>query len=242
MSGDATSAPAPGLTAEERNLASRGGGGEAIYRLVDRVLARLHPGGGTLVDVGCGTGTLWRRVGGRFDHYVGIDVIRYDGFPDDAEFHRLDLDSGRAPLPDGAADVVTAVETIEHVENPRALARELTRLARPGGLVVVTTPNQLSLLSKVGLALKNQFPNFQERPGLYPAHITALLEIDLLRIARECGLVDAAVHYTNSGRIPGTPWHWPLGLGGRAFSDNVLLAARRPEAGEGEGADRGAGS
>jgi hypothetical protein len=94
--------------------------------------------------------------------------------------------------------------------------------------VVVTTPNQLSLLSKLTLVVKNQFNAFTERPGSYPAHITALLEVDLVRIARECGLVEVGIRYTDSGRIPGTARHWPRPLGGRAFSDNVLLEARRP--------------
>src|SRR5512135_3707562 len=34
--------------------------------------------------------------------------------------------------------------------------------------------------------------------------------------------------YSDSGRIPGTRWHWPWPLAGRAYSDNVLLVARRP--------------
>ena len=45
----------------------------------------------------------------------------------------------------------------------------------------MTTPNQLSLLSKMTLLFRGQFNAFQEGPGLYPAHRTALLEIDLLR-------------------------------------------------------------
>jgi SAM-dependent methyltransferase len=218
----------PPATAEDRARITLGSSADPILRLVDRVIGDGHQGGGTLVDLGCGRGDLGRAVAGRFDRYIGVDVIHYDGFPESAEFHKVDLDTGRAPLPDALADVVAAVETIEHVENPRAFLRELTRLARPGGLIVVTTPNQLSLLSKLTLVLKNQFNAFTERPGSYPAHITALLEIDLIRIARECGLADPKIRYTNSGRIPGTARHWPLGLGGRAFSDNLLLEARCP--------------
>ncbi|MEO6811414.1 MAG: methyltransferase domain-containing protein [Isosphaeraceae bacterium] len=215
-------------TVEDRARATLGISADPILRLVDRVIGDSHPGGGTLVDLGCGRGDLGRAVAGRFDHYIGVDVVHYDGFPESAEFHKVDLDTGRVPLPDGLADVVAAVETIEHVENPRAFMRELARLARPGALIVVTTPNQLSLLSKLTLILKNQFNAFTERPGSYPAHITALLEIDLVRIARECGLADPKIRYTDSGRIPGTAKHWPWGLGGRAFSDNLLLETRRP--------------
>jgi SAM-dependent methyltransferase len=215
-------------TPQERARASRGASAGAIHALVARTIRDRHPGGGTLLDVGCGTGTLGAAVGGLFDRYLGADVVRHAGFPPAATFLEVDLEAGGVPLPAGAADVVAAVETIEHLENPRAFARELTRLARPGGLIVVTTPNQLSLLSKLTLLLKNQFNAFQEAPGLYPAHRTALLEVDLRRIARECGLLDPEIRYTDSGRIPFTPRHWPRPCRGRAFSDNVLLAARRP--------------
>jgi SAM-dependent methyltransferase len=200
-----------------------------VYRLAERAVRTRHPGGGVLADVGCGTGALRTVCGGLFDRYIGIDLVRYDELPEEVEFLQADLDTGRAPLADGAADVVVSVETIEHVENPRAFFRELVRLVRPGGWVAVTTPNQLSLLSKLSLLLTNQFPAFKEAPGLYPAHLTALLEIDLIRMARECGLSDIAVLYSNRGRFPGTPLHWPawLGFRGRLFSDNILVAARK---------------
>jgi SAM-dependent methyltransferase len=155
--------------------------------------------------------------------------VRYESLPQDVDFRQTDLDATRWPVPDELADITVAIETIEHLENPRAFVRELVRITTPAGLIVLSTPNQLSLLSKLSLLLKNQFSAFQERPGLYPAHRTALLEVDLVRIARECGLDDVQTAFTNVGRIPGTPLFWPawLGLRGRAFSDNVILAARK---------------
>ncbi|MDY3558314.1 class I SAM-dependent methyltransferase [Gemmata sp. JC673] len=219
------------MTTLARAEQTHGTSGAAIYQLVARVLAARHSGGGTVVDVGCGRGELYAYIKDRFGAYAGTDVLRYDGFPDGAAFHLTDLDSGRVALPDAAADCVVAVETIEHLENPRAFARELVRLVKPGGWVAVTTPNQLSLLSLMTLLVLGEFNGFRERPGLYPAHITALLEIDLRRIFRECGLVDVAVEYTQSGRIPGTRWHWPKWasrLLPRRLSDNVLVVGRRP--------------
>jgi 2-polyprenyl-3-methyl-5-hydroxy-6-metoxy-1,4-benzoquinol methylase len=149
-------------------------------------------------------------------------------------FLKLNLDTGDVPLPSASADMVTCLETIEHVENPRALMRELYRLVRPGGSVLVTTPNQLSLLSKLCLVVKNEFVHFQERPGLYPAHISALLEIDLVRMCREVGLTQLQVRYTGAGRMPFSAATWPSRLGartgfrGRTFSDNVLVLGRKP--------------
>ncbi len=218
------------VSVEDRARLSRGGSSSAIYAMVAGALRGRHPGGGVVVDVGCGAGALRDVLAGSFDRYLGVDVVRYDGFPAEAEFYQADLDTGRAPIPDGMADVVVSAETIEHVENPRAFFRELVRLLRPGGWVVVSTPNQLSLLSKLSLLVTNQYPAFKEGPGLYPSHLTALLESDLVRMARECGLAETATLFSNRGRIPGTAWHWPAALGfrGRTFSDNVLLIGRKP--------------
>jgi 2-polyprenyl-3-methyl-5-hydroxy-6-metoxy-1,4-benzoquinol methylase len=213
---------------EERALCSGGVSATEIYRLVDASLAGRYSGGGVLLDVGCGQGELWRFVSRRFETYLGADAVHYERFPAGVAFFQIDLDSGRVPLPDACADVVAAVETIEHLENPRFFARELTRLAKPDGWIIVTTPNQLSLLSKLTLVLKNEFNAFQS--SSYPAHLSALLEVDLRRIALECNWTNVDVKYSKCGRIPGTRWHWPKLISRgwpRLFSDNVLLIGRR---------------
>ena len=225
MKGD-TSAIRPEVDARARQ--SLGISDSAIYGMVVRVLDERRIAGGKLVDVGCGAGNLWTFVRDRFEAYVGVDALRYDGFPADAEFCGVDLDAGGVPLADNSAHVVTALEAIEHVENPRALLRELVRLARPGGWILVTTPNQLSLLSLTCLVVKKRFSAFQEVH--YPAHLTALLEVDLRRIASECRLTELDIVYSYRGRIPLTAGYYPERLARafpRALSDNVLLVGRK---------------
>ena len=220
---------APSLDLDSRARQSRGTSGDAIYAMVEAIIGERHAAAGVLADVGCGTGTLCRRLQARFARRLGVDAVRYDGLDESVEFVAHDLDRPNIPLPDGCATVVTAVETIEHLENPWAFARELARLAAPGGWVIVTTPNQLSVLSKMTLVLKNAFNAFQG-PS-YPAHRTALLEIDLRRIVAEAGLVDAEVRYSGHGRVPFTGGHYPRMFGRavpRGCSDNVAIAARKP--------------
>jgi 2-polyprenyl-3-methyl-5-hydroxy-6-metoxy-1,4-benzoquinol methylase len=213
---------------EGRARKSRGTSNQDILEMVVRALAQRHISGGCIADVGCGQGDLYSFVRPRFSRYIGIDAVRYQDFPDQAEFCLLDLDSGRIPLADNSADVVAAVEVIEHLENPREFMRKLVALAKPGGWVIATTPNQLSLLSLLTLLVKHQFQAFQDVH--YPAHLTALLEVDLRRIASECGLIDIQIEYTLAGRIPGTARHYPRLLSRvfpRRLSENVLVIGQK---------------
>ena len=217
------------LNVEARARQSLGSSHDAIYRMVDAALAARDISGGRLIDVGCGTGGLWRVLSRRFDSYCGLDAVRYEGFPGSADFRQINLDAPHWGVADGDADVVAAVETIEHLENPWAFMRALVRLARPGGWVIATTPNQLSALSLITLLAKRRFSSFQD--GHYPAHRTALLEVDLRRIAGECALENPEIGYSHSGRVPLTGWHYPAGLARlspRRLSDNLMIIARKP--------------
>jgi 2-polyprenyl-3-methyl-5-hydroxy-6-metoxy-1,4-benzoquinol methylase len=214
---------------EARAIASETGGFShaAIYRMVRSVLTAADCRG-TLLDVGCGRGRLHDELIDVFDRYVGVDIVAFAGTPLEIRRVFADLDR-RLPFLDGVADVTAAVETIEHLENPRAFVRELARVTRPGGLVLLTTPNQLSALSLLTLVVKRRFQAFQDVH--YPAHLTALLEVDLRRIAAEAGLAEAAVYFSEHSRVPLTALTYPRWLARRfpsLLSDNLLIVARKP--------------
>lgn len=212
---------------EARARLSEGRSADPIYATVADMLASCNAHG-VVADVGCGSGALWPALKGRFSACIGLDAARYAGLPRDIDFRAIDLDTGRLPLENANVDAAVAVEVIEHLENPRAFARELARIVRPGGWVVISTPNQLSLLSLLTLAAKGRFSAFQDAE--YPAHLTALLEVDLRRILAEAGLRDIRVAYTSRGRIPFSGWHYPPALAvlaPRWLSDNVVAAGQR---------------
>jgi 2-polyprenyl-3-methyl-5-hydroxy-6-metoxy-1,4-benzoquinol methylase len=220
---------ASAVALEARARQTLGTSSDAIYDMVSRALSERGIHGGRLVDVGCGTGALWRVLGPRFETYCGLDAVRYRTFPDGAEFRQVNLDDTTWPMAPREADVVAAVETIEHLENPWAFMRALVDLAKPKGWVVVTTPNQLSVLSLTTLVVKRRFSSFQDVH--YPAHRTALLESDLQRAAAACGLESIDVLYSLTGRIVLTPWHYPQLLARRfprALSDNLMIIGRKP--------------
>jgi len=218
-----------GHAVQARARLSLGASNDAIYQMVAGALASRGVAGGCIVDVGCGGGALWAVLGDRFDRYIGLDAVRYPGLPPHTDFRQVDLDAADWPVASGEADVVTALETIEHLENPWSFMRSLVRIARPGGRVVVTTPNQLSALSLLTLLLKRRFSAFQDVH--YPAHRTALLESDLVRMASAAGFDEIGITYSCRGRLPLTGAHIPAFVAGRlprACSDNVLVIGRKP--------------
>src|SRR5262245_26886164 len=125
----------------DRARQSGGSSDDASHQLVLTWLRENATKASHLVDVGCGRGTLLHEARHLVGHCTGVDVLPHDGFPAGSAFIQADLDKQGFPLPDACSDLVTCVEAIEHVENPRALVRELTRLLRPGGALALTTPN-----------------------------------------------------------------------------------------------------
>ena len=116
-----------------------------------------------LVDVGCGAGAFVRRMRDRYGSLVGIDFIpqaRSD--LDNVHFVRADLRHG-IPLGDGVADMVTAIDVIEHMASPALLAREALRIARPGGEFVLTTPNVRYVRQLFRLIVRGEGPRTASR-------------------------------------------------------------------------------
>ncbi len=117
-----------------------------VHECVRALLASLPRG--RMLDAPCGFGAL-SAVAAQMGFIVtasDIDPSRFGvpGLP----CQRVDLNS---PLPykDGSFDVVACIEGIEHIENPFQLLREFARILTPKGRLVLTTPNVLSIPSRL---------------------------------------------------------------------------------------------
>jgi SAM-dependent methyltransferase len=62
----------------------------------------------------------------------------------------------RLPFPDGHFDVVLSLEGIEHIDGQETFLRELRRVLKPGGRLILSTPNMLCLRSRLAYALAGQ--------------------------------------------------------------------------------------
>jgi SAM-dependent methyltransferase len=150
-----------GWTPEDRPLRDR------ERRSLDLILdvVSAAEAGRTLevLDVGCGDGMFLahldarvrEREPGRAMRYLGVE---YSAHQLEAaarlpyEFHQCDLNIG-LPLPDASLDIVYCGEVIEHLVDPDRLIDECARVLRPGGWLLLTTPNPHAWYNRVFFAL-----------------------------------------------------------------------------------------
>lgn len=212
-------------------LGTQGISGDCIYAIIeDEIVANELKG--VLLDYGAGVGNLTRRLvgSGIFTEVVAADLYPCPGDLQDTKWVQQDLNES-IPGYDSHFDVVIASEVIEHLENPRFTARELFRLCKPGGYVILTTPNNESIRALLALAIRGHFVQFDK--GWYPGHITPLVRKDLVRVLSEAGFEPRGFRYAANGSLPGYPtWTWQeISLGllrGVRFSNNLLVAGYKP--------------
>ncbi len=94
-----------------------------------------------LLDIGCGTGAT---LGGlaAFGDVTGVD-FSLDALRFCRQRGQRTLVRARGevlPFAEGAADVITALDLLEHIPDDAAAAKEFARVLRPGGLLIITVP------------------------------------------------------------------------------------------------------
>jgi SAM-dependent methyltransferase len=137
----------------------------------------LQPGR-HLVDLGAGLsifGPMARKLGLEvtlIDDFGGGGGVLYGQRPEDIKVLDLFRDQlgikiikenfveTPIPLPDASVDVITCFHSLEHWHHsPRRLFREIARIMRPGGILILATPNAVNLRKRVYVLMgRSNFP------------------------------------------------------------------------------------
>lgn len=135
---------------EEPNVLLRWARGRFLAVRVRQILQLIAPGDRVL-DLGCATGALQhalalRTAGAVFGNDMSMPALRV------ARRQGLPVwcgEAGHVAAPDGAFGLVMLWEVIEHVPHPRQTFAEAWRVLRPGGALVLSTPNLASLQARL---------------------------------------------------------------------------------------------
>lgn len=125
--------------------------------MIDRLVRPHLSDGSRLLEIGCGAGNLLLQAVVRGSYPVALDLsmqsltfvrsrLQEAGTGTEAPggFTCVQAIGESLPLADGIFDCVLLSEVIEHLENPQVTVQEAARMLRPGGRLLVTTPNYRS--------------------------------------------------------------------------------------------------
>ena len=202
--------------------------------IAEIVRERLEPGAQVL-DLACGAGALTLRL-----QQAGYRLTACDLISDKLEirggvdFVQADLNQDFAPKFAAVFDAVVASEIIEHVENPRHFLREVRKIIRLGGTLIVSTPNIDSPLSKAIFLRTGRHRWFTDSDYEESGHITPMSEACLRRALVETRFEIERIQ--SGGTVPLRGW-WKMRLLARLMSlvgtgeggEILIVVARRTE-------------
>lgn len=174
--------------------------------------------GHRLLDVGCGTGRLASAAAGRGARVTATDVV-HDMVARTAVAvpgsHVLRAALPHLPFLDGAFDAAVGAFVVNHVADPPAALRELRRVVRPGGRVVLScwdADERNPVLGVFSEAIAHG--GADDSGGLFGASPLPATPEAVAALLRDAGLRDVRVdHIAWTHHVPGDQW-WHDVLGG----------------------------
>ena len=110
----------------------------------------------TLLDAGCGHGApVLRKFVGAAKELLGVDLVDFDQPIPGATLLKRDL--ADTQLPDKSVDVIMSRSVMEHIADPVAMYREMSRLLRPGGHFIFLTANMWDYAGIIAKLVPNRY-------------------------------------------------------------------------------------
>ncbi|MEC4813516.1 MAG: class I SAM-dependent methyltransferase [Scytonema sp. PMC 1069.18] len=106
-----------------------------IQQFTNTQIPRIIKPGMIVGDIGCGEQPLRQLIESCGGKYVGVDVVQ--NLQGTVE---IVADISAIPLPDETFDVIICTEVLEHSFEPHKALQELSRLLKPSGAILITTP------------------------------------------------------------------------------------------------------
>ncbi|WP_328475463.1 class I SAM-dependent methyltransferase [Actinoplanes sp. NBC_00393] len=203
-------------------------------------IVRAAPRQLRILDVGCGDGAATSQAAARAPGHQVIGMDWSDQAMQQARRHGLTLIRGGLeapglPIADATVDVVVMSEVIEHLVDPDLAVSEALRVLRPGGHLLLSTPNLAAWFNRALLAVGVQ-PVFSEvslrnvygRPGNHVAgHLRLYTARALAQFLAGSGFTDVTLTGAGYHDVPRSlrPFdrmmrRWPSGAA-------ILLAQAR---------------
>ncbi|HEY8894042.1 MAG TPA: class I SAM-dependent methyltransferase [Niastella sp.] len=128
-----------------------------------KTISLTHLAGKKVLELGCGEGYGMELLSPHTEQYLAVDKKRPSGvsFNDNVLFKQCNLPF-LAAIADNSFDTVICFQVIEHIRNDNKLLGEIKRVLRPGGTLLLTTPNQLTSLTRNPFHIREYLPHHMQ--------------------------------------------------------------------------------
>ena len=113
-----------------------------------------------VLDCGAGHGAFTKKL-----HEAGYDVSACDLFPEIYYYDKVPCVQANVtqhlPFEDNSFDAIVAMEIMEHIQDHEVFFEECNRILKSGGSVYISTPNILSLKSRIRFMFTGFFYSFK---------------------------------------------------------------------------------
>jgi len=159
-----------------------------LHEFAFQQFAAHCPGGATVLELAAGSGAMSLRLADAGYHVTATDYVAenfrlHDALP----FFTCDLNGAFADGREASQDAVCALEIIEHLENPRHFFRQCYSLLKPGGVMLMSTPNLDNAASLTSFLREQSFQWFTDADYLHDGHITPLSQWQIRKCVTEAG-------------------------------------------------------
>jgi SAM-dependent methyltransferase len=145
-----------------------------VHKKALELMSREFKAGGRVADIGAGSGALSLRLQRAGFRPVAVDLA-IDSMPPGIEFVEANVCTSLVDaLGEESVDDAVAVEVVEHLPDPIAFLRQAYSVIRPGGALVLSTPNILHPYSRLKFLLKGTYWLFDEEAYWTTGHTTPL--------------------------------------------------------------------
>ncbi|MBN2010081.1 class I SAM-dependent methyltransferase [candidate division KSB1 bacterium] len=107
--------------------------------------AKLIDKTGIILDIGCGTGDIYDNIKTYSKHftYIGMDKESARLVQSDKSISRISGDVYHIPLANSSVESVLLLQVFEHLDRPVDAIREINRVLKPTGTLILSTNNAL---------------------------------------------------------------------------------------------------
>ena len=112
-----------------------------------------------VLELGCGEGYGMESVAPEANFYLAVDKKKpsHDRFPANTSFQKCKLPQ-LTKIADQSFDTVICFQVIEHIKDDHRLLLEIRRVLRPGGYLLLTTPNRCMSLTRNPFHIREYLP------------------------------------------------------------------------------------